>query len=126
MMSSIESFGRLTVSSTTTTAPTDDVATTEIGRRRKGLQSTVKLAQGLQGKISVWTHSRAILSTSYIPRAGYSVELKEYMDGVKRIANEARAAGEGNIHDGTRALPWPLYLDMNGWLIEEDTDMYRA
>ena len=30
----------------------------------------------------------------YIPRAGYSVELKEYMDGVKRIANEARAAGE--------------------------------
>jgi len=71
----------------------------------------------------------------YIPRAGYSVELKEYMDGVKRIANEARAAGEvsayclicedsllmkttqyvitciihvlslGNIHDGTRALP---------------------
>jgi len=30
----------------------------------------------------------------YIPREGYSVELKEYMDGVKRIANEARVAGE--------------------------------
>ena len=34
----------------------------------------------------------------YIPRAGYSVELKEYMDGVKRIANEARAAGEVSIY----------------------------
>jgi hypothetical protein len=30
----------------------------------------------------------------YTPRPGYNVELKEYMDGVKRIANEARAAGE--------------------------------
>ena len=34
----------------------------------------------------------------YIPRAGYGVELKEYMDGVKRIANEARAAGEVSIY----------------------------
>jgi len=27
---------------------------------------------------------------------------------VKRIAYEARAAGEGNIYDATLPLPWPL------------------
>jgi hypothetical protein len=45
----------------------------------------------------------------------------EYLKGVKRVANEARQAGEGNIEDGKRELSFPLYTKFNEWCVQDGT-----
>ena len=44
--------------------------------------------------VVIYPIRRSYASATGISRAGYNVELKEYIDGVERIANEARAARE--------------------------------
>jgi hypothetical protein len=44
-------------------------------------------------------------------------EVSEILAGVKRTANEAIQAGEGNIEEGVRALPFHLYLKIHKWLL---------
>ena len=46
-------------------------------------------------------------------------EISEILDGVKRYANEATQAGEGNIEDGKRELTFPLYRAIHKWCIED-------
>ncbi|GFH47913.1 hypothetical protein CTEN210_04389 [Chaetoceros tenuissimus] len=46
-------------------------------------------------------------------------EISEILDGVKRYANEATQAGEGNIEDGKRELTFPLYRAIHKWCIQD-------
>lgn len=46
-------------------------------------------------------------------------EVSEILNGVKRYANEATQAGEGNIEDGKRELTFPLYREIHKWCIED-------
>jgi len=48
-------------------------------------------------------------------------EITEILQGVKRVANEAKQAGEGNIEDGKREISFPLYEAINQWCVEDGT-----
>ena len=46
-------------------------------------------------------------------------ELKDIMQGIKRTANEALQAQEGNIEDGMRPLMRPLCCQIDKWFVED-------
>lgn len=46
-------------------------------------------------------------------------EISDILQGVKRVANEAKQAGEGKIEDGKREVSFPLYCAFNRWCIED-------
>jgi hypothetical protein len=48
----------------------------------------------------------------------FMTEVSEILAGVKRTANEAVQAGEGNVEEGVRPLPYALYLKINKWLLK--------
>jgi hypothetical protein len=51
----------------------------------------------------------------YVPSRAYEKEMKEAMEGVKRLSTQAAQAGEGNLWDGDCPLPWGLYEQFNRW-----------
>ena len=50
---------------------------------------------------------------------GIFSDTSEILKGVSRTANEARQAGEGNLHDRKRELSFPLYCAFNRWCVED-------
>ena len=57
----------------------------------------------------------------HVPSRMFEVELKECMEGIKRVANEAHQLGEGSLYDGDRPLSWALYEQFNRWFYAEGT-----
>jgi len=53
--------------------------------------------------------------------AEFTQDLRECMDGVKRMATEAGQHGEGNLFDGDRPLTWALYEAFNRLFLAEGT-----
>jgi len=49
------------------------------------------------------------------------IDLKESMEGIIRVSNEARQHGEGTLYDGDRELTWGLYKQFNDWFLAEGT-----
>lgn len=54
--------------------------------------------------------------------ADFSQDLRECMDGVKRISTEAGQCGEGDLWDGDRPLTWGLYEAYNEFFRAEGGD----
>lgn len=54
--------------------------------------------------------------------AQFQQDLRESMDGVKRMSSEAQQHGEGNIYDGDRPLTWGLYQQFNEFFRAEGTE----
>jgi len=51
-----------------------------------------------------------------------AIDLKESMEGIQRVSNEARQHGEGTLYDGDRELTWALYEQFNDWFLAEGTE----